>query len=263
MNWSTYIDGLLACIALSCLIWLISLYKRDVSIVDAAWSHLFVIACLFYITEINLPTIAIFSLLLIWASRLSLHIILRSWGESEDRRYQEIRKKYSPGFPLKSLFIVFLFQAVLAWILTLPLFTIFHNKFEFGIISIIATSVVIFGICYESIADWKLLQFKKKNNNSEILCSGLWKYSRHPNYFGEALVWWGFYLFALEQGYWWSIVSPLLITYLLLKFSGITLLEASITNRRPKYRDYIYSTNAFFPGPNRKFKQVSNTVKNS
>lgn len=257
MNWSNYLEGLLAVILLAVVVWIISLFKRDVSIVDSAWSLLFVGAMFMYIDEMTMREWLVFALVIIWALRLSAHITIRSWGEAEDLRYQAIRKKYSPGFALKSLFIIFIFQALLAWVLTLPLFAIFSNPAPIGMLTNVAIMLVLFGLSYESIADWQLERFKSiPENKGKVMDQGLWHYSRHPNYFGEAVVWWGFSLFAIEHGYWWAIISPIILTYLLLRFSGVSLMEETITERRPAYKNYILSTNAFLPGR----KKSANTI---
>jgi steroid 5-alpha reductase family enzyme len=101
----------------------------------------------------------------------------------------------------------------------------------------------------ETVGDWQLARFKANpTNRGKVMNRGLWRYTRHPNYFGECLIWWGFFLFAVPAGAWWSILSPVLLTFLLLKFSGVTMLEETIVDRRPAYREYIVSTNAFIPG---------------
>ena len=108
------------------------------------------------------------------------------------------------------------------------------------------------GLAFESIGDWQLARFKSlPANGAEVMDRGLWRYTRHPNYFGDCCVWWGLYLSALAAGGWWTFVGPLLMSYLLLRVSGVALLERSIGNRRPAYRDYVLRTNAFFPGPPR------------
>ena len=113
--------------------------------------------------------------------------------------------------------------------------------------------LAIFGIGFESLADAQLARFRATLGNAgTVLDRGLWRYSRHPNYFGECCVWWGFYLLAADAGAWWTIFSPLLMSLLLLRVSGVTLLEKDIGERRPAYHDYIARTNAFFPGPRRR-----------
>ena len=108
------------------------------------------------------------------------------------------------------------------------------------------------GFLFETVGDWQLTRFKANpDNQGKVMDRGLWRSTRHPNYFGEACLWWGTWLIAASAGGWWTIFSPLLMSVLLLKVSGVALLEKDISNRRPAYRDYIARTNAFFPGPHR------------
>jgi steroid 5-alpha reductase family enzyme len=108
------------------------------------------------------------------------------------------------------------------------------------------------GLLFEVVGDWQLARFRRSRPApGAVLDTGLWRYTRHPNYFGEALLWWGIYLLALSAGAWWSVVGPLLLTFLLLRVSGVALLEKDIGERRPAYRDYVHRTNAFIPGPPR------------
>ena len=117
----------------------------------------------------------------------------------------------------------------------------------------IGVALWAFGFAFETIGDWQLARFKgDPANRGRVMDTGLWRYTRHPNYFGEAMLWWGFYVVAAAAGGWWTIFSPLLMTFLLLKVSGVRLLEKDIGERRPAYRDYIARTNAFFPAPPRR-----------
>ena len=255
MNWSLYIDGVCIIVLLASLTWLLSIILKDVSIVDSAWSLMFLASGVFYfqsnITP-DLKTNIFFALLIIWSLRLAIHLTWRNWGEPEDRRYQDIREKYSPNFELKSLFIIFIFQAVLASIVSLPVVSVMvgqNDSANIGYIEYISVVVWTIGFLYESIADWQLAKFKSDEGNlNKVMNAGLWKNTRHPNYFGEFLIWWGFYLYAFSSGPWWIIVSPLFMSWLLLKFSGVVMLEETIVKRRPKYQEYIDKTNAFFPG---------------
>jgi len=255
MNWSLYIDGMLVIVILASLTWVLSVFLKDVSIVDSAWSLMFLAAGVFYYQSIitpDLKTNIFYGLLIIWALRLAIHLTWRNWGEDEDRRYRDIREKYSPNFAFKSLFIIFIFQAVLASIVSLPVVAVMdgqNDSANIGYIEYIAIAVWTIGFLYESIADWQLAKFKSDESNSgKVMDTGLWKNTRHPNYFGEFLIWWGFYLYAFSSGPWWIIVSPLFMSWLLLKFSGVVMLEETIVKRRPKYQAYIDKTNAFFPG---------------
>ena len=140
-------------------------------------------------------------------------------------------------------------QAVIAWIISLPLLAAIISSRPLNLFDGLAAALVLSGILFESIADAQLAAFKAKpDNQGSVMKQGLWRYTRHPNYFGECCVWWGFYLFAVAAGGWWSMLSPLLMTFLLLRVSGVALLERDIVERRPAYRQYIEQTNAFIPG---------------
>jgi steroid 5-alpha reductase family enzyme len=247
-----YLHGLVAVATLAVLIWIASLVKRDASIVDSFWAVFLIVSCgTYYLSyEFDTPRGAlVLALVLAWGIRLSAHITWRNRGEPEDARYQAIRRRHSPGFALKSLFIVFLLQAVLAWIISLPLLAAVTGSRPLNLLDGLAALVVLSGILFESIADAQLAAFRRRpENRGKVLDTGLWRYTRHPNYFGECCVWWGFYLFAVAAGGWWSIIAPLLMTFLLLRVSGVVLLEKDIAERRPGYRDYIARTNAFVPG---------------
>ncbi len=248
-----YFLGLVAALALPSLAWLVSLLKRDVSIVDSLWSLIFISLCTTYFLLNEFTTLRgtiVLALVALWAVRLSTYITWRNWGEPEDARYQAMRRKHSPNFALKSLGIVFLLQGTLAWIISLPLLAATTGSIPLNYIDLLAIALVLFGVMYESIADAQLAAFKASpENRGKVMDTGLWRNTRHPNYFGECCVWWGFYLFALAAGGWWSVLSPVLMTFLLLRVSGVTLLEKDIVERRPAYRDYISRTNAFIPGP--------------
>ena len=143
-----------------------------------------------------------------------------------------------------------LLQGFIAWIIAMPLYAAISSNTPLGVIDGLALLLVLGGVLFESIADSQMAAFKADDNNQgRVMDKGLWRYSRHPNYFGECCVWWGFFLFAAASGGWWTIISPVLMTFLLLRVSGVTLLEKDIVERRPAYRDYIARTNAFVPGP--------------
>lgn len=251
-----YAYGLLIAVLLPSLTWIVSAFKDDVSIVDSLWSLLLLAlgGTYFLLNEFSTPRgVLVLALLAIWALRLSAYITWRNWGEAEDARYQAIRRNHSPGFRLKSLWIVFLLQGFLAWIISLPLLFSATSSRPLFYVDGIAAALVLFGILFESVADAQLAAFKARpDSQGKVLNQGLWRYTRHPNYFGECCVWWGFFLFALAAGSWWSVVSALLMTLLLLRVSGVTLLERDISERRPDYTDYAASTNAFIPGLPRK-----------
>lgn len=188
----------------------------------------------------------------VWAVRLSGYITWRNWGEPEDRRYVAIRKRNEPGYALKSLYLVFGLQAVLGWIVSAPLLAALGSDAGLGWLDALGFALAVFGIAFQALADYQVARFRSQPQNAgKLLDAGLWRYSRHPNYFGEFCVWWGFFLIALAAGGLWAIASPLLMTVLLLKVSGVALLEKDLRSRRPEYEGYMRRTNAFFPGPSR------------
>lgn len=232
--------------------WIISLLRKDVSIVDSMWSLMFFIATATYVLMADPPgprTALLTILVAIWAVRLAVYITWRNWGEEEDCRYQKIRANNSPNFEFKSLYIVFGLQAALAWVISIPLLVAVHGDSPMGYLDGAGALLWLIGFTFEAVGDFQLAKFKSDPaSKGRVLQTGLWRFTRHPNYFGEFCIWWGFYLMALSSGGWWSIISPLLMTFLLLRVSGVAMLEKDIAKRRPKYADYIRRTNAFFPG---------------
>jgi steroid 5-alpha reductase family enzyme len=243
---------------MGCLAWLYSLYKRNVNIVDSLWSLMFLAAAFTYAVVaggFSESNILLLTLVTLWALRLSVFLAVRNWGQEEDRRYQEIRANNEPHFNLKSLYIIFGLQALLAWIISIPLLMALSSEATIGVLEMLAILLWLAGFVFETTADLQLYRFKSNpDNTGKVLDSGVWAYSRHPNYFGEFLIWWAFFLFALSSGAWWTVFSPVLMTFLLLKVSGVSLMEKGMTQRRAKYRDYMESTNAFFPGKPRRSK---------
>ena len=244
--------GLVALLALAFCTWLASFAKRDVSIVDSVWPAMILLAGGVYAVVPLAPTERtwwVLAWLAVWATRLAGYITWRNWGEGEDHRYQAIRARNQPNFEWKSLYLVFMLQAVLAWTVSLSLLAAVGSGRPWGWLDTLGVAAVVFGIVFEAVGDAQLAAFKAlPENRGKVMNRGLWRYTRHPNYFGEFCVWWGFYLMALSAGGWWAVVSPLLMSVLLLKVSGVALLEKDIGERRPAYRDYIARTNAFFPG---------------
>ncbi len=244
--------------------WLISLPLRNVSIVDSLWSVFFAVCLGAYLVNVGDITARGWLLLALvgtWAVRLSAYITWRNWGEGEDYRYQNIRANNSPNFAFKSLYIVFGLQAVLAWLISLPLLGAVASVAPIGPLDWFGAALFVFGLTWETVGDQQLARFKADpRNQGKVLDTGLWGLSRHPNYFGEACVWWGAYLIAVSAGAWWSIPGPLLITFLLLRVSGVAMLEKDIGERRPEYARYIRETNAFLPGPRKRVEMHAGEV---
>jgi len=250
------LTGLGVIVVIALITWLISVLCKDVSIVDRVWPIFMLAAGLAYACNLDTNSaraIIVLVLAATWALRLSGYITWRNWGGEEDRRYQEIRARNEPNFAFKSLYLIFALQAVLAWIIASPLLVAVAGQSPLGWLDAIGMTLATFGIIFEGIADTQMARFKADPENKGVVMDrGLWRYTRHPNYFGESCTWWGFFLVALAAGGVngaWTIVSPALLTLLLLKVSGVSLLEKDIGERRPGYREYILRTNAFLPGP--------------
>lgn len=238
--------------------WLASLRLHDASLVDRVWSLCIFGAGLVYVAlspAAGWRSVWMILLAGVWALRLSLFVTLRNHGQGEDRRYQEIRARNEPGFGFKSLYLVFGLQACLAWVVSAPFLAAAQAGAPLDWPDFAAMALVVFGIGFEAVADAQMSRFRAQaSQHGKVMDQGLWRFSRHPNYFGEACVWWGLWLMAMAGAGWsaaWSIASPLLMTVLLLKVSGVRLLEKDIAERRPAYRDYVARTNAFIPGPPR------------
>jgi steroid 5-alpha reductase family enzyme len=232
--------------------WLVSLPLRNVSIVDALWSLMFLLAAVIYVHHTPFAGARqwlLLALVSVWALRLSVHITWRNVGHGEDRRYQAIRRNNEPRFAFKSLYIVFGLQALLAWIISLPLLATALSSRPLNLLDAAGVALWLVGFVFEAGGDLQLARFKADaRNQGQVMDRGLWRYTRHPNYFGDFCIWWGFYLIACASGGWWSVIGPILMSLLLLKVSGVTLLEKDIGERRPAYADYIRRTNSFFPG---------------
>ncbi len=246
--------NLLAAVLFMGFVWLLSLPTRNASLADIFWGPGFVlIAWLsFSLTDGYLGRKLLLVLLTTaWGLRLSLYIAWRNWGHGEDRRYQAWRANRGERFWWVSLFTVFLTQAMLLWLVSLAaqIGQLSPTPANLTGLDLLGTLIWTSGFTFEAVADRQLAHFKADPaNQGRVMNHGLWAYSRHPNYFGESLVWWGLFFIALATPYgWWTLVSPVLITFLLLRVSGVTLLEKDIVERRPEYREYRETTSAFIP----------------
>ena len=265
---SVYLSGLIVLLAAAGLTWLLSIPLRNVSIVDSLWSVMFLLAALTYVWTAPAFDAAmaahvaaqeplqrrelVVALVAIWALRLAVYITARNLGHGEDRRYQAIRRRNEPGFAFKSLYLVFGLQALLAWVISLPLLGAVLGVRPLGWLDLAGIALWVVGLAFEAGGDWQLSRFKADPaNRGQVMDRGFWRYTRHPNYFGDFCVWWGLYLIAVSAGAWWSIIGPAIMSVLLMRVSGVTLLEKDIGKRRPGYAEYIRRTNEFFPGPRR------------
>jgi len=241
------------------LLWIYSVRIRNASIVDSFWGLGFVLQVWVYFAVTPDGVLArkllIGAIVTVWGLRLSLHIYRRNHGKPEDFRYQEFRRRYGPGYWWISFFQVFLLQGVLMFIIGAPLLPaqISSTPDALTLLDVLGVIVWIVGFYFETVGDAQLARFRADPiNKGTVLNTGLWAYTRHPNYFGDAAQWWAFYLIALSAGGWWTIFSPLLMTLLLVKVSGVGLLEKTLAKTRPGYQDYMRTTSAFIPGLPRK-----------
>ena len=251
--WHVYLTGLAVVLSLLTALWLISIPIRNVSIVDVVWGAGFTTIgytyhhlCDSHSWRGNLVLLLVF----VWGLRLSIHLAVRNLGKGEDYRYQEFRQRYGPKrYWWFSLFQVFLLQGVLLWLISTPLLAVqaLENK---TLTSLDGVAIVFWtvGFAFEAGGDYQLMKFRSNPaNKGKVLTTGFWKYTRHPNYFGDAAVWWGFALFGTAAGAWWPLLSATLMNFLLLKVSGVSLLEKSLKQTKPGYEEYVRKTPAFFP----------------
>jgi steroid 5-alpha reductase family enzyme len=248
--------GLVWALSAQVILWLISLRTRDVSIVDMFWgpgiAGVVDIAALVGQAGGN-RTAAVLFLVNLWGLRLAAHIWARH--TVEDYRYAEMRQKHGPRWWWVSLFNIFLLQGVLMWFVPAPLVAaVLYSNMPIGWLDYAGIAVAGVALVIESLADFQLTAFRADpGNKGKVMDRGLWGWSRHPNYFGETMMWWGYFAIGFGASHqWWLILSPVLMTFLLLQVSGVTLLEEKIDERRPGYADYKRRVSAFIPWPSKR-----------
>jgi steroid 5-alpha reductase family enzyme len=233
------------------IVFFFALIKRDNSIVDVFWGLGFIVVAVYSLVSsgnFNLQTMIMNFFVLLWGVRLSIHIFIRNKGKGEDFRYKAWRDTWK-YFVLRSYFQIFILQGIFMMIVSSPVY--FVNQYSDGNLHIsdfIGIILFLIGFVFETLSDYQLLLFKKNpGNKGKIITTGLWSISRHPNYFGEALIWWGIGCFALSyyQG-WIVLASPLIITFLLRFVSGVPMLEKKYQNH-PDWKEYKQKTAAFVP----------------
>lgn len=239
--------------------WLISILRQNVNIVDSLWGLGFVVvaAITFWMgSGYGQRSLLVLVLTAVWGLRLCIYLTWRNWGQPEDHRYGAWREKSGQSFWFVSLFKVFLLQALFLWVISLVLqqAQLSPEPSRLTVLDAVGGLLWATGFVFESVGDWQLARFKADpSNRGRVMDRGLWAWSRHPNYFGEFLVWWGFFLIALATpNGWWTIICPSIVSLILLKMTGVPLTEAALKTRRPDYADYIRKTSPFFPRPPRK-----------
>lgn len=239
-------------------LWLISIPLRDVSIVDPAWGPLFLLVGL--IAALTASGCLgrrwlLFGLAAAWGARLGGYLLSRKLGDrEEDKRYAQMREKRGEGFIPYSLIVIFALQGLLVLIVSLPIQVAATRGGSLSALVIPGVVVWVIGFLFESVGDEQLRRFKARpENRGKVMDRGLWRYTRHPNYFGDFCIWWGIWLVALTAGgTWWTFVGPVVMSILLIRVSGAARLEKDIGDRRPEYADYIKRTSAFVPLPPRR-----------
>ncbi len=240
-------------------LWLVSLWLRNASIVDVAWGPAYALIAL--VTHARIAgaapprAVLVVALACVWGLRLGAYLFWRNHRKGEDFRYRAMRRYWGARFPLVSLFTVFTLQGALVWVISLPLVVsqVSGDATPLGVFDALGVALWLAGMTFEVVGDWQLARFRADPaKRGSVLDTGLWRYTRHPNYFGDSLVWWAFFAIALAvPGGIWTVVSPIVMTTLLLRVSGVALLERTLTKTKPAYRDYVARTNAFIPGPPR------------
>ncbi|MCA9555438.1 MAG: DUF1295 domain-containing protein [Myxococcales bacterium] len=243
----------LAVLAMMSTAWVVSLVRQDAGVADSFWGLGFaVVAWTATVVHGSAPSaraICMVACVTVWSLRLTIYLTWRNWGEPEDRRYAAMRQEHGARFWWVSAFTVFLLQGSLLLLVALPLVAVATAApSPLGPVDGLGLGLFVVGLFFEAVGDAQLARFKADpKNRGAVLDHGLWRYSRHPNYFGDALVWWGLSTLAFANGAWWVVGSPVLMTVLLLKISGVALLERTISERRPEYQDYVRRTRAFVP----------------
>ncbi len=236
------------------LLWVVSIIIKNVSIVDLFWGLGFVLASGFYYLNTagsDTRKLILVILVAIWGIRLSSYIAWRNIGKGEDFRYKQFRKNYGEKrYWWISFFQTFLLQGILMWLISAPLLAAQYYGLDknIGILDYIGILLWITGFFFETTGDFQLTRFKADPlNKGKVLDKGLWRYTRHPNYFGDSAVWWGYGFFCLASGSWLPVLGSILMTALIIKVSGVVLLEKSLKEQKPQYKEYIEKTSAFIP----------------
>jgi steroid 5-alpha reductase family enzyme len=249
-----YLLSLILIQLMMALLWLVSVPLKNVSIVDPFWGLGFVIVSFLYFflgEGFEVRKILILIMVTIWGLRLSIFLFWRNSGKGEDFRYKQFRKDYGEKkYWWISYFQVFLLQGFLMWLISAPLLAaqFYGHVVTLGWLDFLGIFLWVIGLIFEAGGDFQLTRFKSDpENKGKVLDSGFWHYTRHPNYFGDAAVWWGYACISMAAGSFIPVLGSILMTILIIKVSGVTLLEKTLKNTRPRYTDYVRKTSAFIP----------------
>lgn len=255
--WASWGWSLAATVGFATLVWIASVVRTDASLVDRVWGMFFVVQAwvLVAVGEAGRDPRALLAagLVTIWGVRLSGYLTWRNWGDGEDPRYVDMRERSSGNFALRSLVRVFWLQATLATLIGVPLVAVATRDGTLGLLDGVAVVVWAVGLYFEAVGDWQLSRFlADESNRGHVMDQGLWAYTRHPNYFGDTVVWAGYGLLAVAAGAWWAMAGPVLMWLLIVKVSGVAMTDdrmGSSDSKREGYDEYVARTNQFFPGP--------------
>ena len=238
-------------------LWLASIPLRDVCIIDMFFALIIVAITLTAFAlapAYNTLQWVLLAMVLLWALRITAHLIGRNWGHGEDPRYTKLRSwvNNERAFIWLSLRQVFLLQAVVLWLASLPVQVgLFAGTRQIGLLAMLGSLLWLLGLIVETVADAQLRRFRAQpENRGTVLCTGLWRYSRHPNYFGELCVWWGIWLVACEVPLGWlTVVGPLAYSYLVVNVTGQKTLDKKLAREKPGYAEYMARTSGLIPLP--------------
>lgn len=248
--------GSMAIFILGCMIflWLISLIIKDASIIDIFWGFGFVLVCWWITSKVGLQELTskqvVFIILVsLWGLRLAIYLAIRNLGKGEDFRYAAWRKQFGHRWWWLSFFRVFMLQGIIMLVLSSLFLPILLDDSIPNLLTYAGIGLWGVGFFFEAVGDYQMMRFKgDPDNHGKVMETGLWKYTRHPNYFGDALIWWGYFFFALSHPLGlYFIVCPLIMNFLLVRVSGVAMLEETLIKSKPKYHDYIRKTSAFIP----------------
>lgn len=236
-------------------VWAISFVRGDVSVIDILWGPAFALVawlCFGIGGGATSRRLLVAVLVTAWGLRLGAYLAWRKRGEEEDRRYAAMRRSRGSSFAWVSLVTIFGTQALLVVVVSLPVqaVAVAHRPGHLWFLDFVGAGVWAIGLAFEAVGDFQLARFKRDAvNDGQVMDRGLWRYTRHPNYFGDFLVWWGIGVIALATHAWWALAGPLVMSALLIKGTGKAMLERDIAKRRPGYADYVQRTSGFVPLP--------------
>lgn len=253
------IENLFVLLTLLTLLWILSSSIRDASIIDIFWGPACALPAVLTLMRIEAPPLRAYvltGLVSLWALRLAIYLARRNLGNGEDYRYQRMREKKgsAEAFARWSLIHVFWMQGCIAWFVSLPVQLGQFGPDGFGPLAWLGVALFVIGFTFETIGDWQLMAFKSKPaNEGKLMTHGLWSLTRHPNYFGDAAVWIGLTLIALESPFGLlTILSPVVMAYFLVRISGKAMTERHMIQKYPEYAAYKHRVSGFVPMPPRK-----------